>query len=118
MQLNVDIVKVIGNEIFCFTKGSKYMNGQELKVCPYCAEEIKAEAIKCRHCGSNLQKSKISEPWYRIQEGKMIWGICTGLADIFGVSVTLMRIAFVIAAFFGWGIILYIVLRFIMPSRE
>ena len=24
------------------------------KVCPYCAEVVKAAAIKCRHCGSEL----------------------------------------------------------------
>ena len=29
-----------------------------LKKCPFCAEAIKREAVKCKHCGSTLQEAE------------------------------------------------------------
>lgn len=37
--------------------GSSTQSSQEeadTKTCPYCAETVKAQAIKCKHCGSDL----------------------------------------------------------------
>lgn len=33
----------------------------DLRKCPYCAEEIRIEAIKCKHCGSDLENKPIDE---------------------------------------------------------
>lgn len=87
-----------------------------MKRCPYCAEEIKDEAVKCRYCGSMLERSTRVGEWYRSSRDHMLGGVCAGLAEQFGVPPAAVRAAFVILTLFGlWGVIVYAVLWVVMP---
>jgi phage shock protein C len=52
----------------------------------------------------------------RPRQGKIIAGVCAGLAMRFGISVTLIRVAFVVFAVTGVGELVYLILWVVMPK--
>ncbi|MFN2488947.1 MAG: PspC domain-containing protein [Actinomycetota bacterium] len=52
----------------------------------------------------------------RPREGKMIAGVCAGVAQFFGVDVTIVRVLFVFFGLWGAGEIAYIVLWILAPK--
>jgi phage shock protein C len=55
---------------------------------------------------------------YRDEYHKTISGVCAGLAEYFGVDVSVVRVIFVLAVFLkGIGILPYIVLWIVLPKR-
>ena len=55
---------------------------------------------------------------YRIMEGKMVAGDCTGLAEYFQLDVTIIRLVWaLISCCAGAGLIAYIICAFIIPER-
>lgn len=55
---------------------------------------------------------------YKIEDGKMICGVCGGLAEYLNVDPTLVRLLAVILGGTGTGILAYIVGAIIMPPKS
>ena len=56
----------------------------------------------------------------RPRTGRMLAGICAGIADFFGMNVTLVRILYVLLTVFSAGILgvlLYFILTFFIPEE-
>lgn len=93
------------------------MAENDTKDCPYCAEPVRREASICPHCRSSLVRSPASTA-YRLHPGRQLAGVSIGLAEAFGVPVTLVRLAFIVATFFSFiGPPLYLVLWLLLPAE-
>jgi len=55
---------------------------------------------------------------YRAHEGRVVAGVCAGLAAYFGIDPTLMRLAFALATVFGGvGVLLYLCAWVVIPEE-
>ena len=63
-----------------------------------------------------VEEKKLTRP----RTGRMLAGICAGIADFFGMNVTLVRILYVLLTVFSAGILgvlLYFILTFFIPEE-
>ena len=62
--------------------------------------------------------SENNKKLYRVKDGKMIAGVCAGLAEYFDIDVTIIRLGWVLLTFFGGcGILAYIIALIIIPKQ-
>ena len=65
------------------------------------------------------KKSNSNKKLYRNTNKKVLGGVCSGLADYFGVSELLVRILWLILSlFFCIGFIIYIILWIAIPNKK
>ena len=56
---------------------------------------------------------------YRVKNGKMLAGVCGGLAEYLNLDPTIVRILWALIAWFaGAGIVLYIICACVVPEKE
>jgi phage shock protein C len=61
----------------------------------------------------------MSKKLYRKDKEKMIGGVCAGIADYLNIDPVIIRIIFIIALLTeGFGLIIYIILWIILPSKD
>ena len=86
--------------------------------CPYCAEEIHVNAVKCKHCKAHLLEEP-GRPQLTLSKDRVISGVCGGLAEWGNIDPALVRVVVAVAAFFfGFipGIIIYAIAVCILPD--
>jgi phage shock protein C len=116
-----------------WNKGTSTLSpeGVGVKTCPYCAEEIQEQAVKCKHClswvdggAANFASpgSKLSQ-WrlVRTTQNRKILGVCGGFARMLGIDPTLVRVAFALTTVFTMflpGILAYAIMAWAIPNED
>jgi phage shock protein PspC (stress-responsive transcriptional regulator) len=78
------------------------------------------DASRLTERGRRPQQGRITMARQRLvrrRDGKMIAGVCAGLADYYNISVTRLRWAFVVFGLFGAGEIVYVLLWMLLPKE-
>ena len=66
----------------------------------------------------NEPSSNGTKRLYRAREGRLVAGVCAGLAAYFGVDPTLVRLAFVLVTLFGGiGVLSYLCAWIVIPEE-
>ncbi len=60
-----------------------------------------------------------SRKLYRSRNNRMIAGVCSGLAEFFGIDPTVVRLIFVAGTLIGFGsfVLIYIILFIVVPEE-
>ena len=92
--------------------------------CNYCGRQIQEDAVHCAYCGRQVgyvaaAPQRLMRPPKGSPERK-IAGVCAGFAEYFDLDVTVVRVVWLVLAFFGGGsgLLAYIIAWIVMPEAQ
>lgn len=87
----------------------------EFRSCPYCGEQIRSAATRCRYCRSRLAALD-PERWYRDHPDRRVAGVAAAVARALAVPVGAVRLGFIVLTFMHLvGPLLYGALWLLIP---
>lgn len=76
------------------------------------SQKIRIIAIENKEC--DMEKKL-----YKVEDGKMLFGVCTGIGRYFNVDPTIIRLLWVCSnAFYGVGAFAYVMAAIILPTED
>jgi phage shock protein PspC (stress-responsive transcriptional regulator) len=85
--------------------------------CPYCAEDIRTEAIRCPYCRSRIAALDPTR-WYRDHPERRLAGVAAAVAHALALPLTIVRVGFVALTLIHLlGPVAYAALWLLLPFR-
>ena len=124
-QERARILAMVDSGQISASEGARLLDSVERETtimsCPFCGQDTRFEALKCRHCGNYLVEEDRRPKRLARSNDRMLAGVCGGLADYTGLDVSLIRILVVLATLstgIFYGLLIYLVTAIVMPPAE